>query len=200
MIEYALNYCPAMARPKSEDKRNAILAAAIQVIAEQGATAPTAKIAQRAGVAEGTLFTYFSTKDELFNQLYLEIKTEMHEAMLSTYPRDAALKERARHIFCGYVAWGVRHPAKRKTIAQLGVSERVTAESRAQGMRMFAEFSALLDESIGAGSLRDLPQQFVSSIMAALADTTMEFVGREPEQSQRYTESGFEAFWNAITH
>jgi len=44
-----------MARPKSEDKRNAILAAAIPVIAEQGVGAPTAKIAQLAGVAEGTL-------------------------------------------------------------------------------------------------------------------------------------------------
>ena len=64
-----------MARPKSDDKRNAILAAATQVVAEQGVGAPTATIAKVAGVAEGTLFTYFATKDELLNRLYLELKS-----------------------------------------------------------------------------------------------------------------------------
>ena len=49
-----------MARPKSEDKRNAILDAATRVFAERGLTAaPTSEISKQAGVAEETLFTYF---------------------------------------------------------------------------------------------------------------------------------------------
>ena len=48
-----------MARPKSEDKRNAILDAATRVFAESGlSAAPTSEISKQAGVAEGTLFTY----------------------------------------------------------------------------------------------------------------------------------------------
>lgn len=66
-----------MARPKSEDKYNALLTAAITVCSVLGLEAPTSKIARTAGVAEGTLFTYFKTKDELLNQLYLELKKEM---------------------------------------------------------------------------------------------------------------------------
>jgi AcrR family transcriptional regulator len=54
-----------MARPLSEDKRTAILEAATEVVATLGLSAPTAKIAKGAGVAEGTLFTYFANKDEL---------------------------------------------------------------------------------------------------------------------------------------
>ena len=54
-----------MARPRSEDKRTAILEAATEVVAVLGVGAPTAKIAKGAGVAEGTLFTYFATKDDL---------------------------------------------------------------------------------------------------------------------------------------
>ena len=43
-----------MARPKSEDKRNAILDAATRVFAERGLTAaPTSEISKQAGVAEG---------------------------------------------------------------------------------------------------------------------------------------------------
>lgn len=54
-----------MARPRSEDKRQTILRAAIQLFAEEGLNAPTARIAKLAGVAEGTVFTYFTNKDGL---------------------------------------------------------------------------------------------------------------------------------------
>ncbi|MEW7125912.1 TetR/AcrR family transcriptional regulator, partial [Acinetobacter baumannii] len=40
-----------MARPRSEDKRNAILSAAIETLAELGERASTSKIAKVAGVA-----------------------------------------------------------------------------------------------------------------------------------------------------
>src|SRR5580704_18142861 len=64
-----------MSRPKSDEKRSAILEAATRIIVTQGLSAPTAGIAKEAGVANGSLFTYFETKTDLFNQLYLELKT-----------------------------------------------------------------------------------------------------------------------------
>ena len=56
-----------MARPRSDEKRGAIMAAATRVIAAEGLGAATAAIAQEAGVSNGSLFTYFETKTELFN-------------------------------------------------------------------------------------------------------------------------------------
>lgn len=43
-----------------------------------GPAAPTAKIRRRAGVAAGTLFTYFANKEELLNELYLELKDAVY--------------------------------------------------------------------------------------------------------------------------
>ena len=80
-----------MARPRSEDKRNAILSAAIETLAELGERASTSKIAKVAGVAEGTLFTYFSNKEELLNQLYLSLKAELRQVMMLGYPADSDL-------------------------------------------------------------------------------------------------------------
>src|SRR5208282_1032371 len=80
IAEYMLIYrrlSDLMAKPKSEDKRNAILSAAAQVFAERGLGAPTAAITKAAGIAEGSLFTYFKTKDELINALYRELKLEL---------------------------------------------------------------------------------------------------------------------------
>ena len=122
-----------MARPKSDDKRNAILAAATQVVAEQGLGAPTARIAKLAGVAEGTLFTYFATKDELLNRLYLELKEELSDAMLKSLPATRAPRDKLRYSWEQYVHWGVMFPDKRKVLAQLGVSDRITEQSKAAG-------------------------------------------------------------------
>jgi AcrR family transcriptional regulator len=43
------------------------MTAATRVIAAQGLSAPTAVIAREAGVANGSLFTYFETKADLIN-------------------------------------------------------------------------------------------------------------------------------------
>ena len=71
-----------MARPRSDDKRDSIKAAAVPVIAAQGLSAPTARIAREAGVSNGSLFTYFATKADLLNALFLDLKVEMGAAAM----------------------------------------------------------------------------------------------------------------------
>ena len=89
-----------MARPRSEDKRNAILEAATRLFAERGRVAsPTSEISERAGVAEGTLFTYFKTKDNLISARYREIQLELADAMMSDFPRKKNVRTRLRHVW-----------------------------------------------------------------------------------------------------
>lgn len=187
-----------MARPKSEDKRNAILSAAARVIAEQGGSATTARIAKEARVAEGTLFTYFANKDDLLNQLYLEMKAGLRDAMLRGYPVDANLRERARHAWNAYLDWGIAHPAERRAVARLTLSERITEASRKAGSDGFAPISAAIQEAAALGRLRDYPAPFVGAILNSLAETTMDFVAHYPLDAGRYRTAGFEAFWSAI--
>jgi AcrR family transcriptional regulator len=187
-----------VSRPRSEDKRNAILDAATEVVAELGISAPTARIAKDAGVAEGTLFTYFATKDELLNQLYLMLKLDLREAMMRGYPSGKSLIERSRHMWNGYVGWESTYPLKRKAMGQLAVSDRVTEKNRKLGSEGFGETHEMLRESLADGALKDRPPAFAAAIMSAIADTTMDFIAKEPEQAKQYTKAGFDAFWKAI--
>lgn len=189
-----------MARPKSEDKRNAILDSALHVFAEQGLGAATAKIAKGAGVAEGTLFNYFSTKDELLNQLYLELKAEMRDLMLPGYPKDDSVKNRLRQTWRAYVDWGVDHPQKRKVMALLTMSDRITEQNKATSMVAFSDINATMQHAIDSGVFREQSPAFVAAILRTLADTTMEFMTTEPDQAEHYCAAGFEAYWNAIAN
>jgi AcrR family transcriptional regulator len=187
-----------MARPFSDAKRTAILEAAAEVVAGLGVSAPTAKIAKVAGVAEGTVFTYFATKDELLNQLYLEIKTDLRDAMMTGYPSDKSIAQRSRYVWDRYIGWGSSHPLKRKAARQLAVSDRITEESRKVVGEAFGEFNAMLRECADSGVLKGLSTAFASAVMSAIAETTMEFIAREPTRARQYTEAGFQAFAKAV--
>ncbi|EGH2916949.1 TetR/AcrR family transcriptional regulator [Salmonella enterica] len=108
-----------MARPKSEDKKQALLEAATQAIAQSGIAASTAVIARNAGVAEGTLFRYFATKDELINTLYLHLKQDLCQSMIMELDRSITdAKMMTRFIWNSYISWGLNHPARHRAIRQ----------------------------------------------------------------------------------
>src|SRR6266849_5668514 len=189
-----------MARPKSEDKRNAILDSATRVFAERGLTAaPTSEISKEAGVAEGTLFTYFKTKDDLINALYREIKLELADAMMSGFPRRKSVRTRLRHVWDGYVNWGVANREKRSVVAQLQVSGMLSKESIEAGSAPFVEMQNTIRDAIERHILRaDLPIELISKTMAALAEATMDLIVLKPDMTNKYRNRGFEFYWAGI--
>jgi AcrR family transcriptional regulator len=188
-----------MARTKSEDKRNAILSAATLVFAERGLGAPTSAISQAAGVAEGTLFTYFPTKDELINALYREIKLELADAMMSNFPRRAGIRNRFQHVWDRYVIWGINNPEQQKVLQQMMVWGGLSQESRLAGITPFLEIEKTAEAAVAQRLFLDRPLDFIRATMSALADTTMEFMRHNPNQAEQYRKDGFEMLWSAAT-
>jgi len=188
-----------MARAKSEDKRNAILSAATNVFAERGLGAPTSAISQAAGIAEGTLFTYFPTKDELINALYRDIKLELADAMMSNFPRRAGIRNRFQHVWDRYVIWGVNNHAQQKVLQQMMVWGGLSEESKLAGITPFLEIEKTAEAAVAQRLFLDRPLDFIRATMSALADTTMEFMRHQPDQAEQYRKDGFEMLWSAAT-
>jgi AcrR family transcriptional regulator len=191
-----------MARPRSEDKRNALLAAATHVIATQGLGAPTATIAQEAGVSNGSLFTYFATKADMFNELFLELKADMAAAALEGLPARAELRKRSFHAWRNWMRWAVSNPEKRRALALLTLSEEITSSARSAGHKQpvekVAELMELMEECRSIGLMRDAPLGFVAAIMNAMAEATMNFMVHDPPNAEKHCKAGFEAFWRVV--
>ena len=187
-----------MARPLSEDKRDAILASAAELVAAMGTSAPTAKIARDARVAEGTLFTYFPDKDALLAALFLDIEGELARAILGEVPAGATPRDRIRHMWDRFLDWGADNPARRKALKQLKVSDRIGAECRRCGEEMFAEFRTVLEAALEGKEGEGLSPDYVGAVLSALAEITFEFIGREPARRDHYRTLGFETFWKML--
>jgi AcrR family transcriptional regulator len=188
-----------MARARSDEKRRALLDSAIREIAETGLGASTARIAKGAGLAEGTLFTYFPTKEDLFNELYLALKTDVFSRIQTAFPHEAGLRERARHIWTEYLRWAMKLPQNRKVSVLLHLSPIISASTQHQIEAQRGAVFQTMTELSKQGAFSSLPPGFAISAMSAMQEAVMEVAARKPSQQALLVEQAFEAFWRMAT-
>jgi AcrR family transcriptional regulator len=187
-----------LARPRSGDKRKAILDAALQVCAERGiGGAPTSAISRMAGVAEGSLFTYFATKEELFSELYLELRMEFSRH-LSDFPHDQDTRTRLHYIWEKYLDLGAAHPEQLKVLAQLRASGQLFRENEKPAFALIAVLTATGEAAKGS-ELEKLPPEYLVMMVRAQAETTVEFINANPESAAVCRELGFRMLWAGLT-
>jgi len=188
-----------MPRPKSDEKRIAILEAATRFIVTHDLSAPTAGIAKEAGVANGSLFTYFETKTDLFNQLYLELKTEMAFAGVEGLRPTAELRDQFFQVWQNWAKWSVSNPEKRRALAQLSVSDEITPETRLAGHKAMAAIADLLKRILANGPMAKAPMGFVVALMNATAEATMDLMSQDRTQAKKHCKLGFDALWRMLS-
>jgi AcrR family transcriptional regulator len=186
-----------VARPRSNDRRNAILDAALRVFAERGiANAPTSAISKAAGIAEGSLFTYFQTKDELMNELYLELRREFSRH-LEGFPHSADARTRLRYIWDKYLDLGAAHPERLKVLAQLRASGRLFKEDETPPFALLAVLGGTQD-AVKENELRNAPPEFLVLLVRAQAEAAIEFIQVHRECAAVCRELGFKMLWNGL--
>jgi len=85
--------------PRTGDKRVRILDAAVRVFAKKGFHATrVSEVAKAAGVADGTIYLYFKSKDELLVSLFEDRVERLLAFLDSELPRLATSSEKLRRI------------------------------------------------------------------------------------------------------
>lgn len=187
-----------MARPRNDDKRQAILAAASRTIAGQGLGVSTATIAREAGVSNGALFTYFATKAVLMDQLYRHLKAVMAAAATIGIPTEEDMHGQLHHVWTGWLRWATTHRDERRALAHLAVSNDVTAASHQAASEAYAEVEALLDRSRANGPLRNAPLMFVASLVTGIVDATVDHMIRDTTHADAHAADGFAALLRVV--
>lgn len=187
-----------MARPLSDEKRTAILAAAAQLVAAQGIGASTAQIAKAARVAEGTVFTYFETKDALLNALFVRLEERLALAVGGSFPADADVREQLLHVWNALLVWGAAHPVDRMALRQLKVSERITDCTRTHCAGLFGTTLQTLETSLARHVDPDRLAFYLGRVLISLLETTLEAMAAQPEQRDALAQAGFDLYWKGI--
>ncbi|MEN3112312.1 TetR/AcrR family transcriptional regulator [Uliginosibacterium paludis] len=198
MSEHSLKTLPDMARPRSEDKQIALLDAATEVIALQGLGAPTALIAKRAGVAEGTLFRYFPNKDALLNAVYLHQCRNAAESTRCAWDVALPLEERMSAAWSDWIDWGVSHPAAFKAMAQLETSDKLSPEAREEGLKLCGDCQENFGELPFEGMSKAVAREFFNMISMAISQATIDFSLSHPDQTKAAKTVAFKLFCKGL--
>ncbi|WP_273285836.1 TetR/AcrR family transcriptional regulator [Reinekea forsetii] len=128
------------------DKRTQLINAATDLFAREGFwNTSTARIAKHAGVATGTLFNYFASKEALIDAVYVEIKTRVADATLPGLPDLNDTVACFNHFWCTYIRWGVDNPIEHDLLQQMKLANMASQEAETQLHQQFAVMGQLLE-------------------------------------------------------
>ena len=163
-----------MGQRVKSDKRPRILNAAVKVFADKGFyCARVSDVAREAGVADGTIYLYFKSKEELLRGLFEENMTRILAGIREVVKGAESSADALAKLFDAYVTMTQREPE---------LAEVLTVELRESGKFMnefaaplFGEFlriiTQLLEDGQARGELRtDFTARTISRAMFGAMD------------------------------
>ena len=149
--------------------RERLLRAAQELIEDGGyAAASVAAIAERAGVAAGTLYRHFDSKEDLFVEVFRAVCSGEERAMRSaaaSMPEGALAVDRLEEVLATFAERALRNPRLAWALIAEPVDPLVDAERLAYRSRYAGVIGEQLRAGIAAG---ELPEQDVELTAAAL--------------------------------
>lgn len=186
-----------MSRPKSDDKRTAILEAALRVFTERGnLSAPTSAISKAAGVAEGTLFTYFKSKDDLINELYRHLRARFDRALVD-YPFKADAQTRLRYVWDRFIDRLLAQPEMLTLLVQLRSSGRLVKANEAPSKGVM-EMLSTTQELVKGGKFENAPLELMFLMVRGQCEATVGYIQAHPEEEAMSRELGFQVILNGL--
>jgi len=149
-----------------EEKRAAILRAALELFAERGYHATNVPlIAEHAGVSVGTLYHYFENKEDVVNELYRKLKGEMIRAFWEDYPRQAPPAEQFRVFWQRGAAYALANPLAFSFLELHHHDPYLDEESRTLRASALATEGQLFEAGRQQGELKNLPNAVLSAFV-----------------------------------
>lgn len=175
-------------RMSREDRRQAIIDAAVEVFARKGFFgAKVSEIAEAAGVADGTIYLYFKSKDDLLISLFeekMETMLQEHQAILEGLDSP---EEKIRQYIILHLQLVAKQPQLMQVLTiELRQSARFIKEYSPKGFgKYLALLGAILEEGQESGVFRKElhPGVFNRALFGAIDEISLEWIlrGREHE-------------------
>ena len=142
--------------------REALLEAAVRLIAEVGPTAFTLReVARRAGVSHNAPYRHFRDRDDLIAAVAAQGFRELTRAMVEAAAPASDALDRLKHAGLGYVTFALSRPEHFTVMFDAPISKRKHPESAAAGEAAFSTLLAFVkgcldEERLTSGDLRQM--------------------------------------------
>ena len=184
-----------------KEKELKILDAALKLFVERGFHGTsTAEIAKTAGVATGTLFHYFKTKEELINRLYLYIKESMLNEIEGHYDNKKTFKENIKLLWHKFVYFGINDHYKFQFILTFHCSPYITSLTQEQAEIYAKSELGIYKKGIKNQEIKELSFELIMDYFWGNIVATVGHFGKYPEKmNEKNMDMAFELLWDGIS-
>lgn len=184
-----------------KEKEQKILDAALKLFVQRGFHGTsTSEIAKTAGVATGTLFHYFKTKEELINQLYLYTKESMLTGVNGHYDDKKSLKENLRTLWLKFMHFGLNESDKFQFILTFHYSPYITSLTREQMETRTEDMLGVYRKGIKSREIKKISFELAMDYFWGNIVSTVNHFRRYPENlKEKNLDQAFELFWDGIS-
>jgi AcrR family transcriptional regulator len=189
--------------PKVGDKREAIMAAALDLFVERGFYGTAVpEIADAAGVGAGTIYRYFENKEALVNELYRLEKQRFAQIVLDDFPMQAGARELFRTMWHRMAKFAVANPNPFVFMELHHHAPYLDAESQALEQRMLDLFTNVVVAAQARGELKTAPPKLLMSIVMGAFVGIMRSCVESPDKKTPLREQDWtlaeQCVWEAI--
>jgi len=184
------------------EKRDAVMQAALELVGEHGFHgAPMALIAERAGVAAGTIYRFFDSKDTLIKEIYASLEVQIMAAVTQDYPTERPVRERFLHTGRQLVRYFLSSPLHFRFLEQFQNSPYGVASRRDKvfGKKKRNIIGELFEEAGDQQIIKDLPLPILFALtFGPLVDVCRDHILKFISLDDALIERTVEACWDAV--
>jgi len=148
----------------SAEKRQAIFDSTLKLIKEYGFHGtPMSQIAQEAGVATGTIYHYFTSKEELIIELFVYCKERIQKAIFKPDEINLLYADRFVAIWINFVKYYIRHPEVLSFLEQFSSSPFIKQVYAENSICFQDEVSRFLYSGVASGQIKPLDLNIISA-------------------------------------
>ena len=187
---------------KQSDKRKAIMDASLKLFCEKCfQDTSTASISQAANVGTGTLFCYFSSKEELVNALYLEAKEELAAFVAEGVWEQTTFKARLKHIFERRIAWYRANREKIKFMGQYHSSSLITKITREKALLSSNALNEVVIKALKDGEVHSHSAELFTALISGYVHQSALYVAENAPQADlnKWQDEAFQVLWKGVS-
>jgi AcrR family transcriptional regulator len=190
-----------MMRQLVPDKRVNFLNAALKLFVTHGVqNTSTAAIAKEAGTAAGTLFLYFPTKQDLINELVLQISKDQSSYMQTLLDPSLPVRDTFFTIWQGSIHWFLEHRDAYEYVRQVRDTGMVDEAIVQESGKAFVYFYHAIQRGLNEGVLKPYPRELIGAFLYQDIVAVMDLLSTQsrPKKQKELIQAGFDIFWDGI--
>jgi len=183
------------------DKKTAIMESALKLFTERGFHGTsTAQISKEAGIATGTLFNYFPTKEDLINSLYFEVKGQLSQSMGKEIEAQNTFQDKLRKIWSNLIKWGADNQEEFLFVGQFCSSPYITKFTREEVMKEYVFLHDLVNQGIKTGVIRDFSAELTIAMFYQASRVVVNLIldSDSSQNKNKFIEDGFQIIWKGL--